>query len=380
MIGFGEAGGQFVLPDRLSALAVPALRKNMTEVLQGCKVFGLTNSSDLRNGGAYGSFDAIAIGSRQFAKILEEFLDSHSGSKLPVAELDWKGAPVCILQAEFGRATVNLIDRPLVEHAHREFNILFKLGGHDSVFRVGDQDMVLDDNAVLIFRSWMPHAKASNTEGPSLILSMLVEPQCLVRLLGTPGATPETLFPNVREEISEEIQLYAYRFAAAISNQLTSEKVDGQDLATDLLRALAREYADPALARNVLAAARPVDYRIRKALAYIRDHATESLKSDDIARMVGLSRSRFFEQFRRCVGATPQHYIDWTRLGIATRWLSNSDRPLTELAEKLGFSAHSHFTRFFTQHVGVAPSEFRRQTMGMTEVSRQDQKQEDNIT
>jgi AraC family transcriptional regulator len=35
---------------------------------------------------------------------------------------------------------------------------------------------------------------------------------------------------------------------------------------------------------------------------------------------------------------------------------------LIELADQLGYQNHSNFTRFFTQHVGVSPSEFRRQT------------------
>ena len=303
---------------------------------------------------------------------------SRTGSAPLAAKQDAKGAPAYILQGEFGRATVNLIDRALVEHAHREFNIVLKLGGHDAVFRVGEQEVVLDGDAVLVFKPWVPHAKIMNESGPSLILSLLVEPQSLARTLGTGSMPPETLFPNVRETMTEEVRLHAYRFAAAISSQHSAGRGDCEDLINDLLATIARAYADPALVRDVLAAARPVDYRIRKALIYIQDHATETLKSDSIARMVGLSRSRFFEQFRRCVGASPQHYIDWTRLAIATRWLGDSDRPLTELAEKLGFSAHSHFTRFFTQHVGISPSEFRRQTIGMETASRQVPKKGNN--
>jgi AraC-like DNA-binding protein len=30
------------------------------------------------------------------------------------------------------------------------------------------------------------------------------------------------------------------------------------------------------------------------------------------------------------------------------------------LADDLGFSAHSNFTRFFQQHTGIAPRQFRR--------------------
>jgi AraC-like DNA-binding protein len=274
------------------------------------------------------------------------------------------GTPVWIHQGLFGRATVNLISRPLVEHAHREFNILFKLGGVDAIFHNAGKELLLDDNSVLIFNPWSPHAKAANPDAPSLILSLIIEPQWLTRVLASSGLSLESLFPNAREPVSQEVKMNANRLAAAISSQLAGPGNDCEDLLVDLIDAVTRDFADPSVARDVLTTARPVDYRIRKALSYINDHAAENLKIDEIAKNVGLSRSRFFEQFRRCVGASPQHYVDWTRLAIATRLLGTSDRPLMEIAEELGFSAHSHFTRFFTQHVGVSPSEFRRQTMG----------------
>jgi AraC-like DNA-binding protein len=274
------------------------------------------------------------------------------------------GTPIWILQGRFGRATVNLTERGLVEHAHSEYNILFKLGGADTAFRYSGQELALDDGAVLLFNPWGPHAKLANAGAPTLILSLLIEPDWLVRVLAAAPPRLDRLFPNPRELISTEVQLHANRLAAAISSTMTTSADACEDLLVDLVDAVTREYADPAMERDVLASARPIDYRIRKALAYIHDHALENPKVEDIARMVGLSRSRFFEQFRRCVGASPQHYIDWARMAVATRWLSTSDRPLIELADELGFSAHSHFTRFFTQHIGVSPSEFRRQTMG----------------
>ncbi|HLZ64710.1 MAG TPA: AraC family transcriptional regulator [Aliidongia sp.] len=273
-----------------------------------------------------------------------------------------RGTPIWILQGRFGRATVNLTGRPLVEHAHSEFNILFKLGGADTAFRSGSQTLDLGDNTVLLFNPWVPHAKLENTGGPTLILSLLIDPSWLVRVLTSPPPSLSCLFPNPREQVSAEVALHANRVAAVVAQNVTASGESGEDLLADLIDAVTREYADPSVERDLLATARPIDYRIRKALAYIHEHALENPKVEDLAAKVGLSRSRFFEQFRRCVGASPQHYIDWARMAIATRWLSTTNRPLIELADELGFSAHSHFTRFFTQHIGVSPSEFRRQT------------------
>ncbi len=274
-----------------------------------------------------------------------------------------RNAPIWIVQGRFGRATVNLIDRALVEHMHREFNILFKLGGADAAFRSNDVTLSLDDRSVLLFNPGVPHAKLANQAGPTMILSLIIEPSWLVRVLSARIPRPDRLFPSSRVEISSEVMLHARRLAAVMSTHVTVDASGCEDFVADLADAVTREYADPSVDRDIIATARPIDYRIRKALLYINEHAMENPKVDDIARRVGLSRSRFFEQFRRCVGTSPQHYLDCSRVTIATRLLSTTNRPLIELADELGYGNHSNFTRFFTQHVGVSPSEFRRQTI-----------------
>ncbi len=246
---------------------------------------------------------------------------------------------------------------------HREFNILFKLGGADATFRSNDVTLSLDDRSVLLFNPGVPHAKLANPDGPTMILSLIIEPSWLVRVLSARIPRLDRLFPTSRVEISSEVMLHARRLAAVMSTHLTVDASGCEDFVADLADAVTREYADPSVDRDIVATARPIDYRIRKALMYIHEHAMENPKVDDIARRVGLSRSRFFEQFRRCVGTSPQHYLDCSRVAIATRLLSTTNRPLVELADELGYGNHSNFTRFFTQHVGVSPSQFRRQTI-----------------
>lgn len=270
--------------------------------------------------------------------------------------------PIWIMQGAFGRATVNLTDKALVEHAHQEFNVLFKLGGANTQFRSGAQALPLDDRSVLLFNPWVPHLKLANERGPTMILSLIIDAGWLGRLLASQGIALGQAFPNLREDITDDVRLNAERLATAIPRQLLEQEGDCEDLLTDLLDAVTRAYVDPRASRLEAARFRPIDYRIRRALHFIHEHALENPDIGRIAAEAGLSRSRFFEQFRRCVGVSPQHYIDHFRVKIATHWLSTTDRSLVEIAEELGFGSHSTFTRFFTQHLAVSPSEFRRQT------------------
>lgn len=278
-------------------------------------------------------------------------------------------APIWIISGDFGRATVNLTDRALVEHVHQQVNLLFMLGGTDTVFRSGAVELGLDTDSLLLFNPWVPHSKLANSDGPTMILSLIIETGWIDRVLERQGLPPGSLFPHMREPMTDEVRLHAKRLAAAIQRDLIDGRGSCEALVVDLIDAVVGAYVAPETKGAPASNARPIDFRIRKALAHIHAHAHENPRIDDIARMVGLSRSRFFEQFRRCVGASPQHYIDHVRMKTATRWLSTSERPLVELADELGFGAHSNFTRFFAQHMAVSPSEFRRQTHRVEEES-----------
>jgi AraC-like DNA-binding protein len=44
---------------------------------------------------------------------------------------------------------------------------------------------------------------------------------------------------------------------------------------------------------------------------------------------------------------------------LAVKSVVHEAESLNTVSERLGFSAPSHFTRFFRDHAGVSPSEFR---------------------
>jgi AraC family transcriptional regulator len=271
--------------------------------------------------------------------------------------------PVWILQGDFGRATVNFISRPLVAHAHSQFQFLFKLGGSDCDFRIGPEDCTLSADHALCLNPWVEHAKASTDDQPSLILSLVIEAPWLRAQLKLREHGPAHIFPAPLVVVTPDVRHHVDRLAAAITNHLISQDQDCVAILEDLVTAVGRDFADPELTQSITPTGRPMDFRIRKALDFIKHNSLSNPTVAEVASQVGLSRSRFFEQFRRCMGVSPQHYIDWVRMSHAIKLLGTSDRPLADIASELGFEEHSHFTRFFSQHMGVPPSDFRRRSV-----------------
>ncbi|MBV8964256.1 MAG: helix-turn-helix transcriptional regulator, partial [Hyphomicrobiales bacterium] len=97
----------------------------------------------------------------------------------------------------------------------------------------------------------------------------------------------------------------------------------------------------------------------RKSLHLLQDGCSQGLELDAIARHVGLSRPHFFKLFRENTGVTPALYANTMRIERALERLMDPQISVSDIGFELGFSSQSHFTHFFSAHVGVAPNLYR---------------------
>ena len=63
--------------------------------------------------------------------------------------------------------------------------------------------------------------------------------------------------------------------------------------------------------------------------------------------------------FRRVTGSSITSYQHALRLRLALPLLRDADSDLSDIALRLGFASHSHFTALFRRHFGVTPSRYR---------------------
>ncbi len=76
----------------------------------------------------------------------------------------------------------------------------------------------------------------------------------------------------------------------------------------------------------------------------------------------GFSRSRLATAFREQVGLTPKVYARVLRFHQALGILTESDRPVAEVAAKAGYYDQPHLNGEFRELAGLSPSEFRAAT------------------
>ena len=99
---------------------------------------------------------------------------------------------------------------------------------------------------------------------------------------------------------------------------------------------------------------------LAQALDYINGHATGGLRVSDVARRVGVSRRLLDLRFRQLHGETVLDAIVRARLDRIQRKLREASTRVAGVAADCGFSSPAALTRFFTAHVGVSPTVWRR--------------------
>lgn len=67
--------------------------------------------------------------------------------------------------------------------------------------------------------------------------------------------------------------------------------------------------------------------------------------------------------FSKHLSTSPKQYIIDLRLQKATQLLREGALTITDISETCGFSNPYHFCRIFKEHLGITPSEYRKENL-----------------
>ena len=142
----------------------------------------------------------------------------------------------------------------------------------------------------------------------------------------------------------------------------------GSDMATKgmlytLLAHLYREYPYDE--------AHPIDRRQRasmlerldRVITFITENYAERITTQMLADMCYLTEAHFCRFFKKAVGKTVTKYINEYRVGKAAVLLRNTDSPVGEIAEAVGFDDLNYFSRVFRAQTGMSPTAYRREKL-----------------
>ena len=99
---------------------------------------------------------------------------------------------------------------------------------------------------------------------------------------------------------------------------------------------------------------------IQKALKLIEEHIDNSeYNVEQLSADMGMSRMNLYRKLQAITGQTPTEFIRTIRLKRAAQLLQDGKTGnVSEVADRVGFSSSSYFTKCFKELFGVLPTQY----------------------
>lgn len=101
---------------------------------------------------------------------------------------------------------------------------------------------------------------------------------------------------------------------------------------------------------------RDVEQEVKK---YIREHMMDNITVTTIAQELHFNPQYLMRAFKGRTELSIVEYITKTRMDTAKKILSETELPIKEVANLVGYGDYAYFTRVFRKEVGQSPSHYR---------------------
>jgi len=225
---------------------------------------------------------------------------------------------------------------------------------------VGQDLYEYDATRMIVFSVALPVAgqvtRASQSE-PYLALKLDLDPHKIAELI-------LKVFPRGLHPTQERIGVYVTAVEDSVVNAATrlmeclAEPGDAELLAPlvmdEILIRLLRTPIGVRVAQMGLAESSV--QRIAKAISWLRENYSQSMKVEELAELVHMSVSSFHEHFKSVTSMSPLHYQKVLRLQEARRLMLSTTVDAGTASQRVGYISASQFSREYSRFFGSAPT------------------------
>ena len=104
-------------------------------------------------------------------------------------------------------------------------------------------------------------------------------------------------------------------------------------------------------------------HKIKKAVEFIHDNLDKKLTLPELASLTQWNMYYFARIFKKYMNDSPYQYLLKARIEKAKTLIITTDSNLGQIALKLGFDNHSHFSQTFRKMVGISPDAYRKNNL-----------------
>ena len=264
-----------------------------------------------------------------------------------------------VVEGDFGKVVVIEVMQNLVPHAHEQIQLGYWLSGGSACCHVGAETVLFNDGVVASCNSYQSHDMVLiNATEPVIGLFLYINVAWLddledvwkspiyfssAKILETPEIRDSTAALMRRILFSNEGENFCIKTDVVKLLQLTVEQSRAQ-----------AHHVSKSIRRRM------PDYRLRMALAYMKENVIHLDLMGELAQVVGVSRSRLYELFLNELKSSPKVIWNSMRTDEAKKRMALNDDSLATVAASLGFSSPGNFSRFFKANTGVSPLIYKK--------------------
>lgn len=101
------------------------------------------------------------------------------------------------------------------------------------------------------------------------------------------------------------------------------------------------------------------DALVHRAQQWLEEHMAETLRIAELADRLAVSERTLARRFQRVLGQSPLTYLQHLRIDTARALLEAGDLSNERIAQYVGYSDISSFSRLFRERVGITPGAYR---------------------
>lgn len=231
------------------------------------------------------------------------------------------------------RLSIRSYTRNMHAHAHDYYQLVLPLQGTLEITMAGASDRVGPGRCVII-NAGTEHSFSADERARFLVADLDKLPEN-ISALGTP-------FTNISSPLMAFCHFVEYQLQHSHNPELNRE-------IGDLFVSLLTE--EPFQAQY--------DTRISRVLEYLQQNLASTPSVPELAAIACLSLSQYKTLFKQQTGLSTRQFLLKLRMDKARALLAHTDYPVSIVAEQVGYTDLSAFSRRFSEHFGQSPRQFR---------------------
>lgn len=255
-----------------------------------------------------------------------------------------------------------------LEHDHEFVEMVFVIAG-SCLQETALGKSTVNRGAVSLFRpgGWHAYTEAKHLKlynccfDPSILgkeLGWMIDAPLLGRLLWKIPLSANQHGTNLLRLPDAELkrcQKLLKELCTLSVNREPNSRIDRLGRLILVLGILARNLPNETLARK----SAYLNPAVSAAIKLIDENPAQEWTLEELAARTHVPPNYLVRLFRKIAGLPPMAYLRRRRLELATRLLINTERPVNEVGDMVGWPDANYFTRRFRAEFGVTPTVYR---------------------